>query len=126
MNTIKHYITMAIVLGALQVIDGVLHLTSTAQDIRISFSLLEAIWVAVSMAAIILFKKHSISILIPTAYIAYNLAALTYAGYLMTTLPLSESFVMPKAFAFIAIAFGLFYCTSSSRFYHKTFIQSSR
>lgn len=110
MKFIRFYVVASLVLGVLQIADGIVLVSYGTIAISNIFSLLEAIWVVVSMIALWFFIKSKFPIFIPTTYILYNVAGWGYGAYLFSQLQNSDQIIdVPLWFKIAGICFGIYF-----------------
>ena len=111
MSYFKFYYYLSVLIGVLQVIDGiVLASSSNIGAINLVFSLLEMLWVLFSVVAIF---KVKVMKYVPVSYVVYNVAGWVYGGYLAATSENPETMSIPTWFAIFGLCFGLYFLTAS-------------
>jgi len=112
----KIYLSGAIVIGCLQVIDGLLAWQAVQTNMAIAFSLLELVWFFVSILYFTVFWQRQLSNQVPGCYLIYYLGSWLYGNYLLAS---TASLILPTGYIIIAIIFGIFYSTLGYRHYQK-------
>ena len=111
MTYFKFYFFVSTIIGILQIVDGVILISSSdIGAISLVLSLLEMLWVLYSVVAIL---KVRISKYVPITYVAYNVAGWAYGGYLAMNSPDPELFTVPLWFAVFGLCFGIYFSASS-------------
>jgi hypothetical protein len=111
MSYFKFYFYISTVIGALQVIDGIILVSSSdIETISLVFSLLEMLWVLFSVIAIFKVKKPKY---IPISFVAYNLGGWLYGGYMVANAPTPELLTVPLWFSIFGLCFGIYFSISS-------------
>lgn len=111
MKYFKFYFVTSIIVGILQIIDGVILVSSSDIGvINIVVSLFEMLWVIFSIIAIIKVKKSKY---VPLTYIAYNLLGWCYGAYLSFNSQNTEQLILPLWFAIFGLCFGCYFATAS-------------
>jgi len=115
----KIYHSGAIVIGCLQVIDGILAWQAVQINIATAFSLLELIWFFVSILYFTAFWQRQLSTQVPSCYLIYYFSSWLYGSYLLVNTPDTMSLTLPTGYIIIAIMFGIFYSILGYRHYQK-------
>ncbi len=111
MKYFKFYFVTSIIVGILQIIDGVILASSSDIGvINIAVALLEMLWVIFSIIAIIKVNKSKY---VPITYVAYNLLGWCYGAYLSFHALNTEQSIMPLWFAVFGLCFGCYFATVS-------------
>lgn len=118
----QHYLTGAIVIGFMQIIDGLLALSGYRSSLATAFSLLEMLWLLVSLIYVLAFQKQLIKPLIPMMYIGYYIFSWLYGSYLLSQKSTGELLTLPAWFMALATGFGLSYCVLAYLFYKKSYL----
>jgi len=111
MSYFKFYFYFSAIIGALQVIDGIVLVSSSnIGAINLIFSLLEMLWVLFSVVAIF---KVQIMKYVPISYVAYNVLGWVYGVYLAANSESPETLSVPTWFAIFGLCFGVYFIISS-------------
>ena len=106
----KPYFIASILIGFLQVVDGLmLAFKGTPESFSLLFSLLEFVWVPISILAIF---QVSRSRYLPVSYVVYNVLGWIYGYYLVATSD-GGPFSIPSWFAVFGFCFGVYFSTAS-------------
>lgn len=121
----KHYLTGAMVIGFMEVIDGLFALSGFRGDIATAFSLVELLWFLMSLLYLLAFQKQGMPLLIPSIYIIYTIFSWLYGSYRVTQISTGDALQLPEWFMFLATGFGFSYCMSAFYFYKKSFLRNN-
>ncbi|MDX1812816.1 MAG: hypothetical protein R3240_12745 [Gammaproteobacteria bacterium] len=103
------YLSGAMVIGFLQIIDGVLGINNFRSSITTAFSLLELCWFIYSLIMTLNFRRLQLKILSPLMFVLYYFFSWLYGSYILYTQPMGEHFQLPDWFPWLASAFGASY-----------------
>ena len=111
MKFIRFYFLNSISIGILQIVDGALLTSSSGLGIFSAiFSLLEILWIPVSIIAI---YKVTFSKYIPISYTVYNILGWMYGSYLYQQTSNPELFTIPLWVALFGLCFGVYFTVCS-------------
>lgn len=125
MRFVKFYTAMAIVVGCLEVVDGVKLSLTTFTAANETIALVEMIWILVSIYAVIVFWDRDLSIMLPAAYLLYHGTVIGWGvanGYHQQKVRFDE---IPSWVAISGAVFGLFYAAAGAWFI-VTLLRKSR
>lgn len=120
----KVYLSGAIVVGFLSIIDGLLGLIGYSGGVAQAFSLLEICWFITSMIFLLAFKKQELHLLVPGMYVLYTFYGWLVGSYLLSIKQPGQEIALPIWYMVSATAFGLFYCLISTRTYARWFVRN--
>ncbi len=115
----KIYLSGAMAIGGLQMIDGMLAWYAVQTNIATAFSLLELLWFLVSILYFTAFWQRQQPNQVPSCYLIYYLGSWLYGSYLLANTRDTEPLTLPSGYILIAIVFGIFYSTLGYRHYQK-------
>lgn len=121
----KLYTSGALVIGAIEVIDGCMHALNIWADWRLTFSLFETCWFAVSLLILFVFIQTKLPRQLPIAFILYMLASFIYATVLLTGADAAdEQTVLPEWYGWAAALFGFVYALLAYNTYTRYLLRS--
>lgn len=118
MNAIRLYALWSMVIGALQVIDGILLILQASPLFSSIFSLVELAWVLVSIWALLSCGKAGLPRWAPVAYIAYNVSGWLLGIILIITNSRHASAGVPSWYALFGAFFGAWFVFAGTRLRH--------
>jgi len=121
MKFIKFYILVSLAVGIMQFIEGGLLFLNGISPITIITTLVEFLWVLVTIVAIFKFSKHNVSKIMPASFIIYNVLGWSYGAYLVSTVENIEEFNPAQSLYLIGVVFGIFFAVFSAYLYTKVF-----
>ncbi len=83
MQFIQFYVYASVIIGLLQIVDGIVLLKCDNRKLIILFSIIESLWIAPSIIAISALWKSGFASYVPSSYIIYMSAGYTYGMYLV-------------------------------------------
>lgn len=111
MTYFKFYFFVSAVVGVLQIIDGIVLVSSSnVGSISLIFSLFEMLWVAFSVVATF---KVKVMKYVPISYVVYNFSGWVYGAYLAANSSSPEMISVPMWFAIFGLCFGAYFLISS-------------
>lgn len=111
MNFLKFYLFTSIIVGLLQVVDGLILVSnSNIGTFNTVFALFEMLWVPVSFIAIF---KLSVSKYLPITYLVYNILGWLYGSLLLNNSLGPKLDSIPLWFAVFGICFGIYFAMFS-------------
>ncbi|MDH5692624.1 MAG: hypothetical protein OEZ47_05940, partial [Gammaproteobacteria bacterium] len=105
----RHYFSIAVVIGLLEIIDGYLHFSSIETSFRYSFSIIEVCWFVLCVPVFILFKKDARFKLISGSFIIYYLFNAVTAIWIISMGSNVSDFLLPRWWGYFVSVFGAFY-----------------
>ena len=121
MKFVKFYILVSLVVGIMQFIEGGLLFLNGISPITIITTLIEFLWVLVTIVALFKFSKHNVPKFMPASFIIYNVLGWSYGAYLASTIENIKEFSPPQWVFITGVLFGIYFAAFSARLYAKTF-----
>ncbi len=118
--TIKNLLSGSIVIGLLQVIDGVFQLNGIQSDFSIAFSILELLWFLIILIVLYINRADkwmSLFKISALSFIFYYVTGVLYGSYLLVQMQNNESFLLPTSYILFTAIFGLYYVVLNFRIY---------
>ena len=107
---IRSYIAGCMVIGILQFADGLFFIFGEPTTVNISFSIFEAIWFGITFGALFLFLQNSMSLVLPTSFMAYILFSFFLVASLFEKNDSITGYDIPYWMGIMESVFGIFYC----------------
>ena len=119
MKVAKLYIILAIVIGVLQVIDGLILILSGGVPVTFNYieAMFELIWLPLSVTAIFVFRRVRLNPLSPYSYVVYNLVGWIISIWVAP--PGIADTTIPIGYAIAGTLFGIYYIIINDRLYRK-------
>lgn len=110
MKAASIYVSGAIVVGILEIIDGVLLILNHGliNDFNLTVTLVELAWFFVSTPFIFVFHRLKLSMLSPILFVAYIMVGLTIAS-VSNSSQSADVLAVPVGYAIAGTLFGIFY-----------------
>ncbi len=109
----KYYLSGAMVIGAMQVIDALAAINNFQGSIAVAFSLAELCWFFISLFILFVFYQKKYKLLVPGLYCFFYISSYLYASYLLALEPSNVGLVLPVWYLYAAGFFGVIYCSSA-------------
>jgi len=117
----KWYTSGAIVIGAFEVIDGVMHALNLWADWRLGLSVIEVCWFPVSLFLALAFKRLTLPIRLPLAFVTYMAVSFMVASGVVSS-DQAGAALMPAWYGWVAMLFGGGYAVFASSVYRRYLI----
>jgi len=109
----KYYLSGAMVIGVMQMIDAFTAINNLRGSTSIAFSLLELCWFIVSLFFLLIFYQKKYKLLVPVLYCSFYIGSYLYASYLLALDTSNVGLVLPTWYLYSAGFFGVIYCSSA-------------
>jgi len=109
----KYYLSGAMVIGVMQVMDALTAISDIRGSLAIAFSLLELCWFFVSLLFLTIFYQRKHKLLVPGLYCFFYVGSYFHASYLLILDTSNVGLVLPTWYLYSAGFFGVIYCSSA-------------
>lgn len=109
MKFARIFFQIALIIGLLEIVDGVLLIVDKGNVnwFNVMVSVFELYWIPVCGLAVVIFRKHKISMISPVSYLLYQTIGWTAASLLSNQE--NETTILPLWIGIVGAAFGLYY-----------------
>ena len=108
-NIWRQYVAGGLVIGVLQILDGLLHAFGALEALRVNYALIELIWFLFSFIVLMTHRANRVRVRAPLIFCFYLLASASLAMVLDTSKNPESAFVLPAWYGLVSVVVGWIY-----------------